>query len=48
MIVEGQLHGGVVQGHRPGPLRRALDYDDRRQPAHVDPSLLDYLVPAAS
>ena len=45
LIVEGQIHGGIVQGVAQALWEEAV-YDDAGQPAHA--SLLDYLVPSAA
>ena len=45
MIVEGQLHGGIVQGAAQA-LWEIATYDDDGNP--TNPSFLDYLVPSAA
>ena len=39
LIVEGQRHGGLAQGHRPGAVR-GVRLRRGRQPAHVEPRRL--------
>jgi carbon-monoxide dehydrogenase large subunit len=45
LIVEGQLHGGIVQGVAQA-LYEVAAYDDNGQ--IITPSLMDYLVPSAA
>ena len=45
LIVEGQVHGGVVQGAAQA-LYETASYDDQGQ--ITNPSLMDYLVPSAA
>ncbi|MEE9413860.1 MAG: molybdopterin cofactor-binding domain-containing protein [Acidimicrobiales bacterium] len=45
LIVEGQVHGGIVQGVAQALFEIAL-YDDDGNP--TNPSLMDYLVPSAA
>ena len=44
LIVEGQVHGGIVQGLAQALFEEAV-YDERRQPATT--TLADYMVPGA-